>query len=69
MKIKLDNLHKTVISVFGTMKSKTTVTAATAIIVLLLFKGSTFKLLKYFCFATKSEAEIGLKKQAIFNKI
>ena len=51
------------------MKSKINVTAATAIIVLLLFKGSTFKLLKYFCFATKSEAEIGLKTQAVLNKI
>ena len=43
-------------------KSKINVTAVTGINVLLLFKGSTFKLLKCFCLVTKSEVENWLKK-------
>lgn len=43
-------------------KSKINVTAVTAINVLLLFTGSTFKLLKYFCLVTKSEVENWVKK-------
>ena len=43
-------------------KSKINVTGVTAINVLLLFKGSTFKLLKYFCLVTKSEVENWVKK-------
>lgn len=43
-------------------KSKINVAAVTGINVLLLFKGSTFKLLKCFCLVTKSEVENWLKK-------
>lgn len=50
----MDNLHKTLISVLGTVKSKIAVTTVTAILtVLLVFKAvNTFKLSKYICLAT-----------------